>query len=157
MKKPFFIILFYISLAIISCSKDNNSNSPEELDDLIVGIWNQPGQGTVLNDGTDNYSIYTYQCAFEGRWTFESNGNFQIITFDGPDNECFETGTVTGTWEKINNEEYKFMVLSDSNGNNENTTATLELIFVNSNAMRFVFPSEAENIDYSYEQYERIE
>ena len=140
---------------LFSCSSDNENDS--ESIDLIIGTWTELGQGTVSDDGTNQFSEYDYFCVTLGRFSFNEDGTFNIETFDGPDDGCFSTGVITGTWEN-QGESYLIRVVTDSsNGPETGQQANIRIEFPNENTMLWIFQSDLEGIDYSYEEYIRLE
>lgn len=163
MKNSYFV---FFAAMLFSCSTDNG-NSVDSVDsddsdipdsiDLIVGTWTESGQGTVSNDGTNQFSEYDYFCVTLGRFTFNEEGAFSIETFDGPDDECFSTGVITGTWDN-EVESYLIKILTDTSDDSQaGQQANIKIEFPDSNRMQWIFPSNSEGIDYSYEEYVRVE
>ena len=155
--------IYFLVLFIISCNNDDSNdtniddNNESESVDLIVGTWTELGQGSVSDNGTDQFSEYDYFCVTLGRFSFTEDGNFRIETFDGPDDGCFSTGILTGTWVN-QGESYLFKVDTDSS--DEPLTGQqvdINIEFPDENKMRWIFQSESEGIDYSYEDYVRLE
>tara|TARA_R110000751_G_scaffold177128_1_gene283435 strand:+ start:107 stop:874 length:768 start_codon:yes stop_codon:yes gene_type:complete len=125
--------------------------------DPIVGVWTEKGNGTVFLDGSEDFSPYTYFCITLGRFTFENDGTFEIKTFDGPDDGCFSTGVLTGTWIK-NGDLYTLKAVSDTAENSEaGQEAELRILFPNDSQMQWISESDSAEIDYSYELYELVE
>jgi hypothetical protein len=146
-----------IILLFVSCNKENSTDTVQN--DPIIGTWTELGRGDVFDDGTNVFSQYDYFCATLGRFAFDADGTFRIETFDGPDDGCFSTGILTGTWE--NNETfYSFKIVTDTSRDPEpDQESSLKIDFPSSNQMRWISPEEnsAENIDYSYEIYTKVE
>lgn len=138
-------------------SYGNEVNFTTLEEDSIVGVWTEKGKGTVYNNGTEEFSPYDYFCVTLGRFVFESNGTFEISTFDGPDDGCLSTGVLTGTWIK-NGELYTLKVISDTSANSEaGQEAELRILFPNDTQMEWVSESDSAEIDYSYELFELVE
>ncbi|WP_158975343.1 hypothetical protein [Cellulophaga sp. L1A9] len=146
-----------IILLFVSCNKENSTDTVQN--DPIIGTWTELGRGDVFDDGKDEFSEYDYFCVTLGRFAFDADGTFRIETFDGPDDGCFSTGILTGTWEN-NVTFYSFKIVTDTSRDPEpDQESSLKIDFPSSNEMRWISleNSNTENIDYSYEIYTRVE
>lgn len=145
--------IYLLTLLIISCSKDDTNEPP----DPIIGTWTELGEGIVLSDGTNQFSEYDYFCVTLGRFSFKKDGSFRIETFDGPDDGCFSTGVVTGTWEN-QKESYFLKIMTDSSDTPEiGEEANLKIEFPDKNTMHWIYETESEEVGYSYGEFKRVE
>ncbi len=154
-------LLILFTLILFSCSSDNDDNNDSESLDPIIGTWTEIGQGTVSDDGTDQFSEYDYFCVTLGRFSFNDDRSFRIETFSessgiAGDENCTSTGILIGTWEN-NGENYLFNIESDSSNEPESGQAEIKIEFPNENQMEWIFDSESDGIDYTYELYEKVE
>ena len=151
-----FFILFFLSI-LLSCSSDDENSNGLESDDLIIGTWTELGGGNILDDGTDQFSEYDYFCVTLGRFSFQTDGSFRIETFDGPDDGCFSTGVVTGTWENQGNTYLISVVTDTSNESEAGQEANIQIEFPTTDRMQWIFQVDSNGIDYEYEIYTRVE
>ncbi len=150
MKKTLFILLIIL---IISCNNDDNSQS----DDPIIGTWTELGCGNVLDNDTVEFTEYDYFCVTLGRFTFENNGNFRIETFDGPDDGCFSTGILTGTWENLG-DTYLFRIITDTSDEpEEGEEGNIKIEFPSNNRMQWIYEVNQNGIDYEFFEFTKIE
>lgn len=120
MKKFFF--LFVTILVFNSCTSNNDD---DVVSDVIVGTW-----GLLSEYGTP-----ATDCTGRSTLIFQNDGTLTINTFleDLDLNECFDTGTFVGTWEKGDGDEYILgrpgvptVTESILFSNNDNTMTILE-------------------------------
>lgn len=157
--KNILVVLFTIIL--FSCSSENENNNDSESFDPIIGTWTELGQGTVSDEGTKQFSEYDYFCATLGRFSFEEDGSYRIETYSesngiAGDENCTSTGILIGTWEN-NGEYYLLIIESDSSNDPESGQAEIKIEFPDENQMEWIFDSESDGIDYTYELYEKVE
>lgn len=139
----------------MACSKDDASDSGKT--DLIVGTWNPSGRGTIYSDGASQFYGHKYFCTTQGNYSFKKDGSFRVETFDGTENDCFSTGVTTGTWEN-QGESYHFKIITDtSDTSDEGNGANITIQFPDSDTMRWIFENDSEEVDYSFEEYVRVE
>lgn len=144
-----------LTLLIVACSKDDASDSTQT--DLIVGTWRISGSGTVYNDGSSQYYSNGDFCTLKSRYSFNDDGTFRVETFDGSENDCFNTGVLTGTWEN-QGESYYFKIITDTSDTPEtDEEGEVNIVFPDSDTMRWIFENESEEVDYSFEEYTRVE
>lgn len=145
--------IYLLALLIISCSKDDTNESPEP----IIGTWAQFGEGIMFGDGTNQFHEYEYYCDTLGHFSFKKDGSFRAETFDGPDDGCFSTGVVTGTWEN-QGESYFLKIMTDSSDTPEiGEEANLKIKFPDKNTMHWIYETESGEVDYSYDEFKRVE
>jgi len=145
----------FLAILVMACSKDDASDSTQT--DLIIGTWTEVGTGALLNDETTQFSEYDYFCVTKGRFSFKEDGSFRVETFDGPDDDCFSTGVLTGTWGN-QGESYYFKIITDTSDTPETgEEGDVNIVFPDSDTMRWIFENESEEVDYSFEEYARVE
>lgn len=149
------IIIYFLVILVVACSKDDTSESTQT--DLIVGTWRISGSGTVYKDGSSQYYSNGDFCTLKSRYSFNNDGTFKVETFDGSENDCFSTGVLTGTWEN-QGESYHLKIVTDTSDTPETgEEGDVNIVFPDSDTMRWLEQSASEEVDYSFEEYVRVE
>ncbi|RDK88214.1 hypothetical protein [Marinirhabdus gelatinilytica] len=170
MKKTFYFLLSI--LVLISCSKNDDSNTPEnememEMEaDLIIGSWKPIKQVNFYEDGTSDTYNYS-SCQQQSRYIFEINSNYDFYNYNPDGNgDCVITEVnpefIEGVWEKLSEGVYKLTSTYFNNVTQENETQiyiTDEILFPNSNKMRWRVNTNdvynGNNRDYYYTEFNK--
>ena len=107
------LIVFTISLILISCSNDDDNGTPQEpVSEKLVGIWTL--ETLIENGQTDELN----ECLRESNYQlFENNTfNFRAFVFNDDFDDCILATQASGDWELIsNNNQIKFTVQEEEN------------------------------------------
>lgn len=135
MKKVLFLFMLALSIAITSCSSDDDSSGPAS-GDAVVGSWEiyEVHSKFNLEDfGTVEETISTSTCNPTPIATFGADGSLNLtdfeVEFDFDDNEdCFIDGELQGTWEDLGDGE--FLLIIDGDAENAQIRTSGNRIFV---------------------------
>lgn len=138
--KKVFALLLISSLALVSCSSDDDGGTDGPVYSM-VGKWNIT---TYTIDGES-----TFKCSLNGTRQFKQDGTYLEDEFveDEITGECLETenSPLIGTWAKVNN---------SVNTNVMGTSKTYDLEFINEN--KFTLTESFNDIDFVY-TYSKIQ
>lgn len=159
MRKLNLLIAILIGLLILSCSSDDNDNIQTETE-LIVGIWKPLSELQVVNgvEETDSYA-----CGEVTTFTFLQNGDYTFTSFQQDDNnDCIEQNEyiISGTWEKLQANEYKLTTSFENINTSEIQTEieTKEITFSGNNSMTIFNDYDPNDNFYNISvTFERIE
>ena len=159
MKKLNLILTILIGLSILSCSSDDNDNTQTETE-LIIGIWKPVSELQVV-DGVQETDSYT--CGEVTSFTFLQNGNYTFTSFQQDDNnDCIEQNEyiISGTWEKLQANQYKLTTNFENINTSEIQTEieTKEITFSGNNSMTIFNDFDPSDDFYNISvTFERIE
>ena len=153
-------ILLILGLIICSCS---SSDDPDpNLKDQIIGVWKTTREVEVYTNGQEE--IYTPSvCELKNRLTIKEDQTLFITNFPQSDDpNCEESiGGLyqSGTWTKLSEFKYKFVLNCMIPDCDPITETPDEITFPNSNTMK-VRINETDSDDdlvYYYTEYYRVE
>ncbi|MGC1471823.1 MAG: lipocalin family protein [Psychroserpens sp.] len=133
-------LIIVLSL-LLNCSSDDDSSSPVNVDDPIVGTWNlkfQQVAGQTLNDTDCNQQSYI-------TWNSDLTSERVVYLDDGQGGDCNLFSTNNGTWAIIAEDENEF---GDENyrytDSETGQSVEEEIIFIDANNIR---------IDYGFADF----
>ncbi len=119
MKKIKLFCGILIGLMIFSsCSSDDDNSNPEP--PSLIGIWKQVNEIDYCSTGSQE-TINSSTCEQNGRFNFNSNGTYNVTSYELEGNDCNLVSEENGTWE-INNGS---LIITNQDGSIEFTTFEL--------------------------------
>lgn len=130
MKKLLLLGLYFVSF--FACSDSN-----EGIKDPFIGNWYKFSfQGEEVSD-----------CEKKTTFKVEENGNFSIFSFEEIENKCINDGTDSGTWRKLNGNNYEIILKERS------SPSIREVTFKdNNNTFSFTDNEEGETFTHTYKR-----
>ena len=131
------LIILFLSLSIISCSKndDSNNNEPETIS--IVGTWQFESQGVVNKQGNE-VIIELGECDAKTVHTFSANGSTKALYYSGENCPLFQD--LRGGWV-INGDRINIDYETE-NGESTNIDLNIVLFNIDGNSMRWYTTQE---------------
>ena len=163
MKKLNLLLGILIGLSILSCSSDDDENSQ----DTLIGIW-KPIKFVELYQNAGEVTYEDLGCYEQSRFTFSSNSSFNQQLFEENNNgDCIEDNSdnfISGTWEKISDNQYNIQITLFNEDTQQNETfigEQDEITFPDQNTMiiKFIDGEEINGdvLEYYYDEYSRVE
>ncbi len=152
MNKLNLLLGILIGITILSCSSDDNSS--EEINDPIIGIWNQVRVVEIFNGQT--FTSNSDNCESMNTETFNSNGTYEFTFHDDEFGNCgLSLESISGNWNRTGDFYDSNSIFRDVNTNeefnsNENVEYEEREIFIQNDTLkiRLVFTNETTIIEY---------
>ncbi len=152
MNKLNLLLGILIGITILSCSSDDNSS--EEINDPIIGIWNQVRVVEIFNGQT--FTSNSDNCESMNTETFNSNGTYEFTFHDDEFGNCeLSLESISGNWSRTGDFYDSNSIFRDVNTNeefnsNENVEYEEREIFIQNDTLkiRLVFTNETTIVEY---------
>lgn len=153
MKKLNLVLGIFVGITILSCS--SNDNNSEEINDAIVGEWNEVRTVEIFNGQT--LAFDSDNCALMNTQTFNSNQTYEFMFHDDESENCELTlESISGNWSKTGdfydiNSVFQAVNTGEEFNSNENIEyETREIIIENDTLkIKYNFTNETTIVEYT--------